>query len=262
MQYYIYNIFSKNRDKINTNEYYYDLSNSSSMDLLISKINKEDIIVIIGGDGTLNYCLNKYPVLLNSNIQYYKNGTGNDFHRSLENNTMSYYYYINNEYLFINGCGIGLDALVCKKVNDLKTKNKLSYIVEAYRSIQEYEPITLKVTIDNNEVTYNKVWLCSLQNGKYFGSGIKIAKDALINEEDLTLCIGYNLNKFKMIFLLVFVKFGLVHLIKNNFKTMRTNNVIIESNTNFLAQFDGETKNLESKLELTSKHIINIKSYK
>lgn len=263
MKYYVYNPFSNNKLDMklfsNLNQScLFDSTNKQRMNELKSILKKNDIIYIIGGDGTINYLLNNYFYIFEYQINYYKSGSGNDFYRSLNNNT-NYIYQINNSHYFINSFGIGFDALVCQNTNVLKKKTKLSYFIQAYKSINNYQPKTINIIYNNQKYTYNNVWLCSLQNGKYFGGGIKIAKNADTNDEKIDLCIGYNLNKLSVLVLLLFVKLGFSHLFKKHYFTTKVTNILIENDKEQMAQFDGDVINLKENITITKIKKINIK---
>lgn len=262
MTFYIYNPLSKNKTGIKSIETYqlenlYDCTNEQQMQKLAHNLKEQDTIYLIGGDGTLHYLLNNYNYLFNHSIKFFKNGSGNDFNRALKGNK-SYYYTINEKYNFINSFGLGFDALVCEKVNKLSNKTKLSYFKECYRSLSEYQPFSLDVFYDDNWHHFDRVWLCSLQNGNYFGGGIKIAKNAQVDQEKLDLCIGHNLNRFTVLLLLLFVKLGILHWFKKIFFTRKIDNLTIKNNRSILCQFDGDTFYLAKDIVLTNYKVIDI----
>ncbi|MDH6603255.1 diacylglycerol kinase (ATP) [Bacilli bacterium PM5-9] len=263
MIYYVYNPLTRNNTgsnifKKNSLKNVYNCTIESEMNLLKNKLSSNDIIYIIGGDGTIHYLLNNYNFIFDYKLKYFKNGSGNDFYRSLTTDN-SYYYTINNKYHFINSFGIGFDALVCEKVNQETKKTKLSYIKQCYLSLKQYQAFDLDIIYNNNEYHYKKVWLCSLQNGKYFGGGINIAKNASVSNPELELCIGHNLNRLTVLILLIFVKFGLTHLFKKYFFTVKVDKVLIKNSTSLISQLDGDIATINSDIELSAKHLIQIK---
>src|SRR5215469_12144170 len=90
-------------------------------------------IWLIGGDGTLNYFINRYP-LANLPIALFKGGTGNDFAWKLYGDKSTEEYLemaltcapkkadvgICNEKYFMNGVGIGFDGAVTKSMSKTK----------------------------------------------------------------------------------------------------------------------------------------------
>lgn len=265
MNYYIYNPYANN-GKINHKLNKFDqklliaTTEEKKIKALKRKLKTDDIIYFIGGDGTLCYILNNFSFLASYEIRYVGIGTANDFNKSLVKNNV-YYYTINNEYHFINGFGIGFDALVCYNTNRLVNKTKLSYYKQCFLSLKAYEPLTIDMTCDGKDYHYEKVWLCSLQNGQYFGGGIKIAKDADISAEKIDLIVGHNCNIFKVIILLLFIKLGLGHWFKKTLVTSKIDTIKIYNKTKLLTQFDGDNIFIDGNIELTGKTLVKIKKY-
>ncbi|MDR3214768.1 MAG: hypothetical protein LBT75_00620 [Bacilli bacterium] len=263
MNYYIFNPYANN-GQINYKLNKFDkkrlisTENSKALKSLKRKLKKDDIIYFIGGDGTLCYILNNYHFLSNYQINYVAMGTGNDFNKSLNTN-QAYLYTINKDYHFINSFGIGFDALVCHKVNNQTKKSKSSYLKQSYLSLKEFEPISLDISYNNQNYHYDNVWLCSLQNGHYFGGGLNIAKDADITKEEVDLCIGYNCNIFNVLILLFFVKIGKTHWFKNHFFTIKAKDITIKNHSVILSQIDGDTAYLNDDITITNKTLINIR---
>ena len=264
MNYYVYNPLTRNKTGYDNIKDYqleslYNCTIESEMIELQNRLQPNDIIYVIGGDGTLRYLLNHYNHLFSYDIRYYRNGSGNDFYRSLKDNKNSYYYTINDKYNFINSFGVGFDALICEKVNSKMNKTKLSYIIEAYKSLKEYQPIDLEIYYNGKNHHYKNIWLCSLQNGNYFGGGLKIAQNADITDEKLDLCIAHDLNRFTVLLLLLFVKLGIIHLFKKYFFTVKVESLVIKNTEPLLTQLDGDTVVIDDSISLTDKHDISIR---
>ena len=162
---------------------------SKDIDSFLNRTDKDDKIVILGGDGTLHYFVNGIRnIVIEQEIFLYKGGTGNDFSREFKNkeiiNITPYIkglptFKINgdeNNKVFINGVGFGLDGAVCCGVNDSGTKKSgLAYIKNLLSLIKNFPRYDLEVWVDGVRHTYKKVWLATVTNGKYFGGGMKIS---------------------------------------------------------------------------------------
>ena len=174
---------------------------------------KEDLI-ICGGDGTLNYFVNKLKDCNYSNkIFYYPTGTGNDFHNDLGKIKVPYDIteevknlpraIINGEELvFLNGVGGGLDGFVCKKVIDKKKKGKsASYTTEAIKGLYTYKPSKIKIIIDKKEITVDNAWMVSVMLGKYYGGGMMLApnQNRYNKNKKLTIVVLHSKKKLKML---------------------------------------------------------------
>lgn len=256
MKYYLYNPYSKNNHGYDIFKNRNDLNivDTTKIDKMIeleNTLNENDEIVICGGDGTLNYLLNHFDFIYNYDISYFKNGSGNDLHRSLSNNYQDVRTYIvNEEAIFINSMGIGFDSLVCYKTNNTKNKNKFSYLVNAISSIKEYQPQDITINYNNNEMSYKNIYLSTLANGAYFGGGFKISNFSKLDSNQLELCIATCNNKFKIIFLLLMLKINKHYHFKKYFNTIQVDNLTISSNNPLLIQLDGEIKKLDNPINI------------
>ena len=185
----------------------------------ISKIPEEDIIVICGGDGTLNHYINglrgfKYP----NKVLYYPGGSGNDFYHDVREgiapnlvNVTKYIKelptaYINGEeYAFINGVGCGLDGYCCQ-LGEEKRKaktEKVNYTAMAIKAILfDYNPAGVTVTVDGVEHRFENVWLSPLMQGRYFGGGMKAAPAQKRNSGELSVVIVHGLGKLRLLTIL------------------------------------------------------------
>ena len=185
----------------------------------ISKIPEEDIIVICGGDGTLNHYINglrgfKYP----NKVLYYPGGSGNDFYHDVREgiaprlvNVTKYIKelpvaYINGEeYTFINGVGCGLDGYCCQ-LGEEKRKaktEKVNYTAMAIKAILfDYNPADITVTVDGVEHSFENVWLSPLMQGRYFGGGMKAAPHQKRDSGELTLVVVHGASKLRLLTIL------------------------------------------------------------
>ncbi|MFM2394106.1 MAG: hypothetical protein RLZZ546_2088, partial [Bacteroidota bacterium] len=129
---------------------------------------------IVGGDGTLNYFLNKYPSC-SIPISIFPGGTGNDFHWKvygkisideqieaiLKKRTM----YIDigkcNEEYFINTVGLGFDGEVLKDMKKVrKIGGHLGYLLIVLKNIFTYREKRYFITKDENKAFETEAMLC------------------------------------------------------------------------------------------------------
>ena len=113
---------------------YIDVTQISNYDVFLSGLDKDDYVILAGGDGTLNWFINRTDgVEIHNEILYFPNGTGNDFANDLghtkECNPFSITEHIKNlpsvvvngkKYRFINGIGYGIDGYCCEVGDALK----------------------------------------------------------------------------------------------------------------------------------------------
>ena len=176
----------------------------------------EDIVYFVGGDGTINRLandLNDYeipcPVYLISG------GTGNDFLKDIVENYPTEGYTDIRKFIrnlptirvngetrkFINGIGYGVDGMCCEIADEMKAqgKKKINYTSLSINILLfKYKCPTATVTIDDGkEQTFEKVWLASAMNGRYYGGGMKEAPNQDRLSDGLTCVIWHGSGKIK-----------------------------------------------------------------
>ena len=173
-----------------------------NLNAFLDKSTKITDILYLGGDGSINYLVNNVDVQsIKQNIYLAKSGSGNDFLRSLMkigkgNITIGEMKTDTRSFKFINGAGIGIDSLICHYVNNDAKKNKLSYLINFFRAILKFKRTEFEVTVDGVNHSYKKGYFVAIQNGKYFGGGMKATPNADITDDHFVLMIAHNLNNF------------------------------------------------------------------
>ena len=154
---------------------------------ICSKLGEQyDLVVILGGDGTVHEAINglaglrKRPVLA-----ILPGGTCNDFSRMLkipQNLKKAAEAIMNglpvpvdvgkvNDHYFLNFWGIGLIAHTSNNIdeNQKRLMGKMSYFISAFRTVKEAEAFRFKMTTDHGEYEDEAVMIVVL-NGKYIGA--------------------------------------------------------------------------------------------
>ena len=142
MKYYLYNSLSNNGIKPEFLEIVERLENTEIKEIIdldyqdfLKNLKEDDEIVIVGGDGTLNYFVNEINDLeIHNKIYYRASGTGNDFMHDIEKIDgeeiliNQYVYNLPTVYVkdverkFINGVGFGIDGYCCEVADEIKKK--------------------------------------------------------------------------------------------------------------------------------------------
>ncbi|MGM9926136.1 MAG: diacylglycerol/lipid kinase family protein [Bacillus sp. (in: firmicutes)] len=145
-----------------------------------------DVVFILGGDGTVHECINglveleKRPL-----IGILPGGTCNDFSNELhipQNLTKAAETFLNqetkhvdvgrvNEEYFLNFCGLGLIAQTSQNIDNAEKSamGKISYYLSALRTLNDVDPISYKITCDD-QVTEGEAALLLIANGRYLGT--------------------------------------------------------------------------------------------
>lgn len=218
------------------------------------KLKEEDIIYICGGDGTISIFLNSIKdIQIKCRVFVYKNGSGNDLAREFKGkyfeitdvvHTMPHIKANDDDFVCINGCGMGVDAFVCylKKEYD-KRKIVRSYTRVCFEAFKKYKPYNLDVYVDGVFHHYNNVWFIVCNHGKYFGGGKKVTPLANRHDGLLDVCIVYNCStRLKALMIFPFVSLGIHRMLKKHVDYFQCKEVSIDTKDTLYLQIDGEVK--------------------
>lgn len=236
---------------------------------LATKGAKIELIIVIGGDGTMNELVNAMPMRLRDiPITYIPGGTGNDLARGIGltgtpeeimqriiNKQRKPQRYWLGRYTtveegtryFVNCLGFGFDAVVARRANQSGLRRmlaplrlqKLIYIFALFRELFAYKPITVTLELDGKQQHFERALFLTVNNHPYFGGGMKINPQANNNGNQLSLIVVDMLPKWKILALFGIVFFGLhVHLKEVHLLDAAT--IVIKSKKKLPYQVDGE----------------------
>ena len=150
-------------------------------------LEKDDKIILCGGDGTLNRFVNSVDVLPENDVYLFATGTGNDFLTDVggdKDKPVLINDYIcdlpivtvnGKDYKFVNGIGYGIDGYCCEVGDAMKAAGKtdINYAGIAIKGLLfKYKPRNAVVTVDGVTKSYKKVWLSPTMQGRYYGGGM------------------------------------------------------------------------------------------
>jgi YegS/Rv2252/BmrU family lipid kinase len=216
----------------------------STEDILKKYTKSKDIIICIGGDGTINRVLNMVANTKNI-LGYIPFGTGNDFYRTNKELLKKGINKIDlvkiNDKYFINTACFGVDADIAnseKLVHSSILPKSQRYNMSIVKNLLIYKPRHLKLVINEKEYEddYNTVVLC---NGRYYGGGYKIGPKALLDDGILDIYLAKKTSKIKLIKLLLNIKSG-KHEFDNSIERINAKKVYIESKNKVMCNIDGE----------------------
>ena len=211
--------------------------------------NKVNLVVAIGGDGTLNECIQP---LINTNtaLGVIPCGSGNGFanHLGMKKNIeaaikqikkgkiISIDSCILNKLPFINIAGIGFDAHIAKLFSKSKKRGFLKYVKLILKELM-YDPQEYQISYNNNTQKI-KAYMISMANASEYGNNIKIAPMANIQDGLLDFVIVKKFPKWKIPFFLYRAYQGKMYLSKH-VDNIKTNKMKIYTK-NTLIHLDGE----------------------
>jgi YegS/Rv2252/BmrU family lipid kinase len=209
-------------------------------------------IFIVGGDGTLNYFINKYPDI-SLPLVIFNGGTGNDFHWLLYGKqTLDQQLEIalnesakpidvarcNNRY-FINGLGLGFEGEVAKAlVGKKKYSGKISFLITILKKIFTYRSKNYLIKSTEGFVQGKRL-LVDISNGARSGGGFHVAPEAKVNDGLLDIIIVNPINSLQCLWYLPVIEKG-KHLKLSIIQHFRISEITIESDQIIQYHLDGE----------------------
>jgi len=223
---------------------------------------KTDIIVAVGGDGTVNEVASQM-IGSDSVLGIIPGGSGNGLARHLGipliaekairlifNGNISKIDTGNvNGKVFISIAGIGFDALVAKLFAENKRRGFLTYLSLIAQQFSSYREKKYVLEFENGEIITTRALFISFANSNQFGYNTTISPNALLNDGFLDVCI---VKKPKFIDLpgilnlLLLKKIGqspFVHI-----KPVKK--IIIKRSKNRFVNIDGEAIKLKKNLKV------------
>lgn len=209
-------------------------------------------IWIIGGDGTLNYFINKYPDTTLP-LVIFNGGTGNDFHwllygsKTIEEQVEIAMYAEPrpidagrcNERYFINGVGIGFESEVAKALTGKKKlSGKTSFLLTILKKIFSYRSKYYEVKTESKNLEGKKL-LIDISNGRRAGGGFHIAPVAEANDGLLDVVIANALTPLQRLRYLPVIEKG-KHLALPFINHFTSRNIKVTSGAIIQYHLDGE----------------------
>lgn len=186
-------------------------------------------IIAVGGDGTLNEVVNgifQQTRFATTDIMLgmITVGTGNDWGR-MYSFPMKYKKAIkilskqrtflqdvgkvkyrhdteDKSRYFINIAGMGYDALVAKKTNDMKARGKggvMAYLYNLVTGLFQYENVQLSIIVDGNEVVNDKVFSMNIGICRYNGGGMMQVPGAIPDDGLFDITVIRKTTKWRVV---------------------------------------------------------------
>lgn len=226
-------------------------------------------VILLGGDGTINrFVNNTIDYDIKQDIYLKKNGSGNDYLRSLSGNDllpqciMKAKYDTGRETHYINGIGMGLDGYVGYLIDQSKRKGQFRYFFNTLKALVKYIPEPLHINIDGVEHDFKKAYIVAINNGKYFGGGMKIAPDGNITDDYLDIVVLHSVRKIMILPMFVTLYFGKHRMFKKYVFFQKGKHIKARFTTPQISQADGETYYDVTSIDtMSSGKKIHLRSY-
>lgn len=225
---------------------------------ILPEMQSGDILIVCGGDGTLNRFINlPYDYSEKNEVYYFPMGSGNDFAHELGHKygdkPFNITKYLKNlpevtvngkTYRFLNGIGYGIDGYCCEVGDKLRetTEGNINYTAIAIKGLLfHYKPTDATVTVDGVKHNFKRVWLAPTMNGKFYGGGMMPTPNQDRTGGKLSVMVYHNLGKLKalMVFPSIFKGEHVKH--KNNIAILDGREITVEFDRPTPLQIDGET---------------------
>ncbi|TFB08971.1 diacylglycerol kinase family lipid kinase [Candidatus Atribacteria bacterium MT.SAG.1] len=232
-----------------------------------------DLIVSIGGDGTVNEIVNGIMKSKNNpSLGIIPLGWANDFIKSVNipsDITQACQILvqgkikeidvgiINEKIYFANICGVGFDAEVAQLANQMKDRHPnwriLSAFIYIFATIKKllspfgYHHVKIKL---NGQKIHSKILFIAIGNGKFYGGRFKITPRAILDDGLLEICLVEEMGRFKYLSIIPKVFKG-THASIKGISFYRAKEVVIESSETILAQVSGEVIEGQKKFTIT-----------
>jgi len=235
--------------------------------------NGAELIVSVGGDGTVNEIVN--GIIKSKNdppLGIIPLGWANDFIKST--NIPSDIIeackilikgkikkidvgVINDQIYFANLCGIGFDAEVAHLANQIKNThpnwNTLGAFIYVFATVKKllspFSYHNVKIKFDGKEI-HSKILFIAIGNGKFYGGRFKITPEAILDDGLLEICLVEEMGRFKYLSIIPKVFKG-THASIKGINFYRAKEVLIQSSEPILAQVSGEVIEGQKEFSIT-----------
>lgn len=248
----------KIEDLIDCEPIYCDMTKPMTYSDVLPEMKSDDVLIVCGGDGTLNRFINlPYDYSEKNEVLYFPMGSGNDFAHELchkyGDKPFSITKYLKNlpevtvngkTFKFLNGIGYGIDGYCCEVGDKLRetTEGSINYTAIAIKGLLfHYKPTNATVTVDGVKHSYKRVWLAPTMNGKFYGGGMMPTPNQDRMSGKLSVMVYHNLGKLKAlaVFPSIFKGEHVKH--KKNIAILEGRKITVEFDRPTPLQIDGET---------------------
>lgn len=236
---------------------YFDVTQIQDYQAFMQGLAEDGIVVICGGDGTLNrFVNNAKDALQGRKVLYFACGSGNDFLRDVEHTDgqpVELNPYIENlpvvsvngkEYYFLNGVGYGIDGYCCEVGDELRLKSdkSVNYAGIAIKGLLfHYKPTGATVIVDGKEYRFEKVWLAPTMNGRFYGGGMLPAPEQRRENDKVSVMLFHGSGKLKSLMMFPSIFKGEHVKYEKHITVLSGNEITVKFDEPRALQIDGET---------------------
>lgn len=244
----------------------------------ITSDDENDVIVVIGGDGTLNEVFNGIRDYSKVTLGYIPSGSGGDFARDLgislnpeealksilhpkEYKLMDVGNLTNAECnkRFCVSAGIGFDAAVCHEALHSKLKvvlnkiglGKLTYVIIALKQLAAIKKHGCTIILDEaRQIKLDHFYFITTMIHRYEGGGFMFCPKAKCDDGLIDICVAGNISKLRVLSIIPTAYSG-NHVKYKGIETYTAKKVEIYSDEKLPIHADGEYAGVEDELVVT-----------
>lgn len=238
------------------------------------------IIVIIGGDGTVNEVLDGLSFCGTITLGYIPAGSGNDlarslrlpkspkkclkkilhpkYHKLIDYGVVTYGDDVVHHRRFMVSAGIGMDAAVCHNLLYSRVRpalnhmhmSRAAYITSGLKQLLQARPTKGYILLDGSKkVEFNYIYFISAQIHSSEGGGFYFAPKADYSDGILEVCVASHSSKSQLLPMLL--KALIRHPAKNRgLRRYQCREVMIHTERPMAVHADGESCQYQSDLEI------------
>lgn len=232
-----------------------------------------EILLVIGGDGSLNEVLNGIKRSKNPEtpLAYLPAGTGNDFARaaSLTNEPKILLDHFKKgfkpdqidcgtfvfpniapekKYYFANSFGIGFDAFVnhnsniskLKKVLNRLSEGKLIYSFNVIATVTKQDTFNVEIELNGQKFHFDDAFMVTTTNHPYLGGGLPLLPNAKIDSHKIDTVVVEKFSLSKLVKLFINLLKDGSHVNDPQFHYFEADKVKVTTSKKEYAQVDGE----------------------
>jgi YegS/Rv2252/BmrU family lipid kinase len=239
------------------------------------------LVVALGGDGTISEVADGLVAAGGeTEMGIIPRGTGGDFRRSLgiENELFSAAEHVRKSKArqvdvgrvtftthdgsqdsrhFLNVTSVGFSSVVARRANQGSKRlgGRVSFLSAVVSSLLSYDNAEVNVSVDGGEARRMTLLLAAVGNGRFFGGGMKICPDAILDDGYFDLVMVGDLGRLAVLAKIRRIYSG-NHLSMKEVRSVRCRHLHLapaDPKTEIPLEIDGETPGrLPAKFELIS----------
>lgn len=239
---------------------------------------EDDILVIIGGDGTVNEVISGIRQLSKVTVGYVPSGSGNDFARGLQIPSdpekalriLEQRHCVEIDIGRVNtggkirrfaiSSGIGFDAAVCHEVQRSGTKKflnflrlgTLTYMITALRQLFSFREFQLEFACeDRQKICFDRVLFAAAMNMKFEGGGVRFCPDADCADGKMDWIVVEGMPGWKRLMIFPMAIFGR-HTGFREVHIRKVQAVLLKTDRKVPVHMDGETCGMQNRMSITA----------